>query len=211
MARVRATDFFKEEERERIEAAVRDAETRTSGEIVPMIVDESYDYPRTEILAAGLFSLATAVSLSWAFGDSSVWVFLPLFLIGFLPFRWLLGGLPDLKRRLIHPDEITAEVEEKAMVSFLDRGLHRTVEGTGVLILLSLFEHRVFILAGRGIDQKVPAGTWDHLVEMITDGIHQGRACDALCAAVTQCGDLLAEQFPPRADDTDELPNLIIE
>lgn len=210
MGRLTAETFFTAEEQARIEAAVRTVEARTSGEIVPMVVSESYDYPRAEILGAGLLALALAMSLSWAFGGSSIWVFLPIFLVAYLPFKMLLRNSPGLKRRLIHPDEMAAEVEEQAMVSFLERGLHRTVDGTGVLILISLFEHRVFVLAGRGIDQVVPAETWESIVQTVTAGIRDGRACEALCAAIASCGDLLARDFPPRADNTDELPNLIL-
>jgi len=210
MAKIEAKTFFTAEEQARIEAAVTAVELRTSGEIVPMVVSESYDYPRAEILGAGLLALATGMTVAWAFGHESIWVFLPVFLAGYLPFKALLRNCPGLKRRLIHPDEMTAEVAEKAMVSFLDRGLHRTVDGTGVLILLSLFERRVFVLAGRGIDQTVPAGTWDGIVQTVTAGIREGHACDALCAAIATCGELLVHDFPRRDDDTDELPNLIL-
>ena len=206
-----AKDFFTTTEKERIEAAVQQAEKRTSGEIVPMVVDESYDYPRAEILGAGLFSLASAVSLSWAFFDESLWHFLWLFALGYFPFKQLIRSLPALRRRLIHPLEISTEVEEKAVVSFLEHGLHHTRDETGVLILISLFERRVHVLADRGINDVVPANTWDGIVQTITDGIHRRDTCNALCAAIDTCGQLLEEHFPVKADDTDELPNLIIE
>jgi putative membrane protein len=207
----RAAEFFSAEETVRIEAAVREAEGRTSGEIVPMLVDESFDYPRAEILGGGLFALAAAVSLSWAFGGSSVWVFLPLFLLLYFPFKLLIRAVPALKRRLIPPAEITAEVEEKALVSFLEQGLHRTREETGILILISLFEHRVQILADRGISSVVAQQEWDDIVAHITAGIHAGRTAEALCEAIRRCGDLLQSRFPARHDNTDELPNLILQ
>jgi putative membrane protein len=205
-----AKDFFTAEEKQRIESAVQHAERRTSGEIVPMVVDESYNYPRAEILGAGLFSLAAAVSLSWAFFGESLWHFLWLFALGYLPFKILIRSIPSLRRRLIHPVEISEEVEEKAVVSFLEHGLHRTRDETGILILISLFERRVHVLADRGINTVVPADTWDGIVQTITDGIHRGETCNALCAAIDSCGQLLEEYFPVKADDTDELPNLII-
>jgi len=206
-----AKDFFTEEERARIESAVQQAEKFTSGEIVPMVVDDSYDYPRAEILGGGLFSLATAVSLSWAFFDESLWHFLWLFALGYFPFKCLIRNLPSLRRRLIHSDEIDEEVAEKAGLSFLERGLHHTRDETGILILISLFEHRVHVLADRGINDVVPANHWDGIVQTITDGILRGETCDALCAAIESCGRILAEKFPVKEDDTDELPNLIIE
>jgi putative membrane protein len=210
MPRLTAQTIFSDAEKERIEAAVRDAESRTIGEIVPLVVDESYDYPQAEIVGAGFFSLATATTLSWAFAGSSLWVFLALFLLLFFPFRCLLRRLPELKRRLIHPGEIAAEVEEKALVSFIEQGLHHTRDKTGILILVSLFEHRVFVLADRGINKQVPKETWDEIVHIVTEGIHSGRTSDALCAAITRCGELLEVHFPKKTDDTDELPNLIL-
>jgi putative membrane protein len=210
MPKATTKTFFTEEEKKRIETAVREAEKRTSGEIVPMVVDQSYDYPRAEILGAGLFSLAASVTLSWAFGDSSVWIFLPLFAFFYFPFKLLIRGFPSLKRRLIHPAEITAEVKEKALVSFLEEGLHHTRDKTGILILISLFERRVYVLADKGINKAAPPHTWEEIVNMITDGIQQERTCEALCTAIGRCGELLEERFPIKKGDTDELPNIIL-
>ncbi len=206
-----AKELFTEEEKQRIEATVQQVERRTRGEIVPLVVDESYDYPRAEILGAGLFSLASSVTLSWAFLGESLWHFLWLFALCYWPFKFLVRSFPALRRRLIHPEEIRTEVEEKAVVSFLEHGLHHTRDETGVLILISLFEHRVHVLADRGINDVVPAETWDGIVHTITDGIRRGDICNALCAAIERCGQILEEHFPVKADDTDELPNLIIE
>jgi putative membrane protein len=211
MARLAAESFFTNEEKDRIEAAVREVEKRTSGEVVPMVVSESYDYPRSEIIGAGCSALALAVTLSWAFGNSSVWGFLPIFLLAYLPFKVIIRQVPSLKKLLISQKEIAEEVEERALVAFIENGLHQTREGTGILILLSLFEHRVYVLADHGINHAAPQETWDKVVQMVTDGIHQQRACDALCEAIAFCGDLLAKDFPPRHDDTDELPNMIVD
>ena len=211
MPKVQAQNFFTRDEQSRIEAAVREAESRTSGEIVPLVVDASYHYPRAEIVGGGVFALALGVLLAWAFGHSSVWVFLPIFLVSYLPCRWLIRALPGLKRQLIHPVEIAAEVEEKALIAFLEHGLHQTRDATGVLILISLFEHRVRVLADSGISAVVPQQTWDEIVATITAGIRAGKTCDALCTAIGRCGDLLQERFPRQTDDRDELPNLILQ
>ena len=205
-----AKNLFSAEEKLRIEAAVKQAESLTSGEIVPMVIDESYDYPRAEILGAGLFSLAAATSLSWAFLGESLWHFLWLFALCYFPVKLLIRSLPALKRRLIHPDEISAEVKEQAIIAFLENGLPHTRDETGILILLSLFERRVYVLADRGINEVVPTDTWDEIVNTITSGIHRDEACTALCSAIENCGKLLEINFPVKSDDTNELPNLII-
>jgi len=205
----KASSFFTSEERQRIEAAVQSAEKRTRGEIVPLVVDAAYSYPRAEIHGGGLLALAVAANLSWWLTGGSLWVFLALFLALYWPCRLLLRFSPPLLRLLINPVEIDSEVAECAKVSFLDHNLHRTREGTGILILICLFEHRVQVLADHGIHHAVPPESWQKVAELVTTGIKQGRTCDKLCEAVALCGDLLATNFPPRADDTDELPNLI--
>lgn len=206
-----ASEFFSKEEQQEIEAAVKAAETRTSGEIVPMVVDASYEYPRAELIGGGTLALATGLLASWAVGGESIWWFLPVFIVSFFVFQQLIRNLPDLKRKLIHPGEFDVEVREKALVSFVEQGLHETRDKTGVLILISLFERRVQVLADSGINAKVPENTWDEIVEMIVSGLKSNDACGAVCKAVTRCGELLQEHFPIKDDDTNELPNLIIE
>ena len=208
---VSASEFFSAKEQQKIEAAVKTAEMKTSGEIVPMVIDSSYNYPRAELIGGGTLALATGLFVSWAFGGESIWWFLPVFIAGFFIFQQLIHNWPGLKRRLIHPDELTAEVEEKALVSFLERGLHETRDRTGILILISLFEHRGHVLADSGINEKVPEHTWDEIVEIIIQGLKTGTACEATCRAIKRCGDLLHE-YPPQEDNNiDELPNLIVE
>ena len=206
-----ADKFFNKEEQQRIEAAVRASEMKTSGEIVPMVVDSSYDYPRAELIGGGTLALAVGLMISWLFGGESIWWFLPVFIVGFFVFQQLIHHLPALKRKLIHPDELTEEVKEKALVSFIEQGLHETRDRTGILILISLFEHRVQVLADSGINEKVPEHTWEELVDIIITGLKSGDSCTATCQAIERCGELLQEHFPRKHDDTDELPNLIME
>ena len=206
-----AADFFTTEEKSRIESAVAAAEKKTSGEIVPMLVDASYSYHHAEVVGGGTLALACGLLASWAFGHESIWWFLAVSLPGFVLFQQLIHRLPGLKRRLIHANELTAEVREKALVSFLEQGLHETRDRTGILILISLFERRVQVLADSGINAKVQEKTWDEIVTTITTGLKSDDACNAVCRAIDRCGELLEQHFPIKADDTNELPNLIIE
>mgnify|MGYP001304269516 CR=1 FL=1 len=204
-----AKSLLSDDEKARIEAAVCAAEATTSGEIVPLIVDDAYTYPEAEIVAAGGFALALGVLLSWAFGGESLWIFLAIFLLSYLPLRLLIRALPPLKRTLIPPSVMAAEVEERALVAFVEHGIYRTRDATGILILISLFERRVYILADHGINAVVPPQSWDEIVAIIRDGLKRNETADALCTAIGRCGELLAADFPRRDDDRDELPNLI--
>ncbi len=212
-----AQDFLSDDERSRVNKAVEAAEKQTAGEIVVMIIAASYQYHLANVIGAAAFALPLALILTpftgaWLWiGGQNMWLFLGLLTVFFILFHQVIKRSPWLKRFFISQREIDAEVEEAAMTQFFDQGLYRTRDQTGVLVLISVFERRVWILADRGINAKVAHGQWDDIVNMITGGIRQKRSADAICAAVEKIGVLLKTHFPVKPDDTDELKNLIIE
>jgi putative membrane protein len=204
-------NFLTQDDRTRIEAAVRAAEMTTSGEIVPMIVSQSYDYPRAELMGALTMALIAAVPLTFGIFGDSMWGFLGTCALGFLGAGLLMKRYPALKRRFISSDEMDEEVNEAAVTSFYHQGLHRTRDMTGVLIFISIFEHKVTVLADKGINDVVDGGVWQEIVDIITAGIQAGRQGEAIAEAVSRCGAILSEHFPRKDDDSDELTNLIVE
>jgi putative membrane protein len=75
---------------------------------------------------------------------------------------------------------------------------------------VSLLEHEVEVLADKGINEKVPQGTWDEVVRILTAELKAGQACEGFCKAIEHCGAILAEHFPPNTDDKDELSNRLV-
>jgi putative membrane protein len=206
---MRADKFFTEEEKERIHQAVIAAEAKTSGEIVPMVVSSSARYTEVELLGviAGLFLGMIAEwfwSDPWGSDYFNLWPALGA-LAGFLVCR-----IPPVKRLLSSKSRIGEAVDRFALASFTEHGLHHTKDHTGILILVSLLEHQVEILADRGINEKVTPGTWDEITRILTAGLKSGAACDAFCKAIARCGEILAAHFPRSADDKDELPNRLV-
>lgn len=212
-----AAAFLNESDRQRVIAAVRAAEQTTSGEIVPLVVAASYHYPMADLLGALALALPAAligaplIGAHLWLGPDNLWMFIGLFAILYYPAQVLVKRWLGLKRIFISRRELDEEVEEGAITAFFRHGLYRTRDGTGVLVYVSVFERRAWILADQGINAKVPAGTWDQVVRDLIAGIRAGRQGEALGAAVTRVGAVLAEHFPVRADDRNELDNLIIE
>ena len=210
-------EFFSEADRAMIAAAVEASEKKTSGEIVPMVVSASYAYPMADAIGSvalalpGAFLLTPLVGGCFWMGTWNLWVFLGVFTLLLLAGQAIVRRSLMIKRFFIANREIDVEVEEAAITSFFKKGLYRTREETGVLIFISLFERRVWVLADRGINRKVAPGQWDEIVALIVQGIKQKRAPEAICAAVEKVGNLLADHFPAREDDRDELTNLIVD
>lgn len=206
----RAADFFTPEQQAEIITTVTNAEMTTCGEIVPMVVSSSDDYLQIDLLAGGGLALIVTLAADYLVAIHSTWLILLLLVIGTLILSQMVRRLHWLKRRLIHPRELDAAVHNKALISFMSEGLHQTPENNGVLILISLFEHRVQIVADSGINNKVAPDTWKKLVDSLTDGMKKGQAGETLCRTIAATATILAEHFPPEADNTNRLPNLIL-
>jgi len=201
----------------RIKACVEAAERRTRGEIVVLVAPASHHYPVAGVVAGAALAIPLAVVLTrligrfvWA-GPHDLWIFLGVVLPLFFLCRALLERFPRLKRLFVSQKEMDREVREAAAVQFFSKGLYRTREETGVLIYLSLFESKVWVLGDRGIDAVAPAGFWQEIVDQIVADIRKGRPAEAICKAVGRICELLEEKFPAVPGDTNELPDLIVE
>ena len=209
--------FFSEAEKEKIRRAVESAEVKTSGEIATMIVDHSDRYQEAEVmggvLVAGLVALMISVAAHYAAIlshiplDMTVWSFVPLVFILYFPARSLFIRFPHLKLPFINKFRLMHGVRERAIRAFYEKRLYRTREENGILVFISILERKVWVLGDRGVDRKISHDTWNALAREISAGIREGRACEALCAVIEKCGTILAEHFPKKNDDINELPD----
>jgi putative membrane protein len=115
-----------------------------------------------------------------------------------------------LKRSLIGAGRIEAAVRQGAVQAFHEKGLYRTRKNTGVLFFISLLEHKVWVLADKGIYEKIDQETLNRFAQAVSQGIREGRACDALCQAIKDAGEILAKHFPLTPGDTNELPDRVM-
>lgn len=207
---MRVEKFFTAEEQERIQQAVTAAEKKTSGEIVPMIVSASGRYAEVELsgLVIGLV-LGTLAAFVWHDPWGSVQTYLLWPAVGAV-LGLVICSIPSFKCRLISKHRIADAVHGRSLAAFTAHGLHYTKAHTGILIFASLLEHRVIVVADRGIHEKVEDGTWDEIVKTITESLKSGDGCDGFCKAIDRCGEILAQHFPRSADDRDELPNKLV-
>ncbi len=202
---LKAERFFTPEERKRIRETTQGIESRTAGEVAVMVVESSDHYFEAEvtggILLASLVSLAATV----IFFRSSLWFYIPLSFLAFFPARLLFRKIPPLKSVFLGVHRKEHAVRLRAIRAFYEKGLHRTGKNTGVLFLISLLERKVRVLADSGIHEKIGQETLNKFARHVSLGIRDRRACDALCEAISEAGELLAKHFPATRDDTNEL------
>ena len=197
-------------DRKRIEGAIKKAEATTSGEIVFTATDASANYDHATLQGALIgMAIVTAAFLMLPISHTTT----HLLWVEFLSFAIFYTILPRLswRRWIISKREMEARVHEAAFMQFYSSGLYRTRESNGVEIYLSLFERRVVVIGDRGIHEKMGDQHWQHVRDLIIQGMKNGDVCGGICAAIEACGQALAQHFPHRADDTNELPDRVID
>jgi putative membrane protein len=118
---------------------------------------------------------------------------------------WWLSGVAAVTRRLVSSQAQRAAVLARAEQSFLEQGVTETRDRSGVLLFLSEAERRVELLADRGIHERVGTEDWQMLVNDVVKAIREGRPGAGIAGAVDAIGARLAQHFPPRSDDVNEL------
>ncbi|WP_338446356.1 hypothetical protein V5F89_00740 [Pelagerythrobacter marensis] len=209
--------------------AVAAAELETSGEIVTVIGDRSDDYNDIALLwaVAAAFTAMSAVALlpevflagiDWLMGGwTHEWtpgeLFGILTAVGLLTFAgaWALQLWQPLKFALVPGPVKSARVHAKAVKLFKVGAERRTHGRTGVLIYLSMREHRAEIVADQPIAEKVPAEVWGEAMADMLAEIRKGCVAEGMAAGVRDVGTVLAGHFPRAEDDRNELPDRLIE
>ena len=212
MSRATLEGLFSDADQEAIRQHVAAAETRTAGEVVPYVVAISGSYAGAPWRGAALGAVLTAVAAAMLHTLEGFWGGSP-WLWGVLPTAAgaVLGLLactlfPGPRRWCIPGEQIEEQVELRAAAAFVEAEVFDTRDRTGVLLFISLFEHRVLVMADSGIHARVSQHAWDHIATDLAAGIKAGRLTPALLEAIEAVGGLLEEKgVERRADDVNEL------
>jgi putative membrane protein len=221
--------YFTEADHDRITAAVAAAERESDGEIVTIVAQNSDAYHDAGLHWA-IGAVFLALSLVAAFPhffrtllarlvgewDHAIedWAFLTLLLglliLKFLVVRYALSWMP-LRMALTPRSTKARRVRRRAIALFRAVAQGRTRGRTGVMLYLSLDEHRAEIVADAAINDKVDAAVWGDAMAALIAGVKADRAAQGMADAVAQVGVILAAHFPRSDDDINELPDRLIE
>ena len=207
---MKAETFFSTAEKERIAKAVEEVERNTAGEVAVMVVDQSEEYPEARILAGTVGGLLIALAITDVFLADNLWYFVPLFFVLSVLGCRLAGCLPPFIRIFTPGSRLEEQVRKRALIAFYEKGLYDTRDDTGVLFFISLLEHKVWVMADKGIYEKISQETLQEYASDIALGIKTGRAAENLCREIGRVGEILAEHFPVKPDDTNELSDEVI-
>jgi len=203
---------FTEADLGRIKAAVRQAEEKISGEIVPVFVERSGYYSianyRGALLTAAIIFVVIIVLDRYAPAPE---VYDPMLILFWVVLGGLVGAIAThtvipLKRFLLGQAHMDQGTRKRAENAFLVEEVFNTRHRTGIMIFVSFFEREVIVMADRGISKVVDQKEWDKMVRNIIEKIRMGKVTDGIEAAILRCGEILLEKgFVKTPDDINEL------
>lgn len=227
---LRKISHVSEADHQLVTAAVAAAEEHTSGEIVTIVTDLSDDYEDIALIWATIvaFVALSVVAFMPDFyrelaydllggGWDRDWVaseYLALLFL-FLGAKWL-GTWLILKwmplRLALTPMHIKQRrVRARAIDLFRVGTESKTAGRTGVLLYLSMREHRAEIVADGSISEKIAPEIWGDAMLALIRHVRAGRPGEGMAEAVRQMGIVLAEHFPKGSENPNELPDRLIE
>lgn len=204
---------------ERIQEAVGRAEEQTAGEIVPVVVPRSDDYEDVVWRGAGaailLTLLAVLLTLRFYDGWGLGWLFAPWGVALSVLTAGTVGALLaryvyPLQRLLAGSERLDETVHRRALQAFVEEEVFDTRDRTGILLFVSLREHRIEVLGDAGINQHVEPDDWAEVVARIRRGIKNDNLTEGLVEAIEMCGRLLERKgVDIRPDDENELTDTV--
>jgi len=199
------TDFVSEDDRKKIEQSIRMAEVETQAEIVPMIVKSSGHYPHVWVL---LFLITT--TLLFLFEIQFGFLQSLLFAVLLLPLSLFSSRSPRVIRWLTHDIVMTENAERRAEIEFHRLNMTGTAQRTGVLIFVSVLEHKAIVLSDKTISDRLPPTIWDELLRDLLSGLRRGDPGGGFQKAIEHAAQVLKTPFPSQAKNPNELCDRLV-
>jgi len=226
----RASEHFLQQDHQRITDAVKQAESKTCAEFMPVVATSSGRYDRPEDMV-GLWLGGAAVLAAWAWvpagpSEAGDWSGAPVWLqptamalalvAGFFVGAVIADRIAWLRRLFTPAQQMADAVDAASRGVFFDQRVHHTEGATGVLIYVSLFERRAAVIAdAQVIDALRQEGETDDsvlgaLCGQVTERLKSGDLSTALAATITDIAQRIQSALPRSDQDVNELPDALI-
>lgn len=202
---------FSAADKARITEAIHAAEQATSGEFVAVVARQSDHYLFLPLLWAAL--LALLVPGAFLLGGSRL-AYIHLYqiqLATFVVLALLFLFLPPLHLALVPRAVKHHRASLLAKAQFYLQGVHLTHEHSGVLFFVSLAERYVEIVADQDIHEKIGEARWRTIIETFIEHVRRGEITEGFIAAIAACGASMAEHYPAKPGQSNELSDGLIE
>jgi putative membrane protein len=200
-----ARSFFEDEARERVQAAVATVELATAAEIVVTVRRASGSYRHVDFLVGFLVSWVVLWALLFLPQAFPIESFPIDVIVGFGAGVLLSSATPALRRALCGRASLQQAAVQAAKAAFVDLGVSKTRDRTGILVYLSIFERELVLVPDVGVDVEAMGEDWTRAEGMLRTSLAEGPNLDRFVAQLEALAPTLGRHLPRRADDVNEL------
>jgi putative membrane protein len=218
-----------ESDHARVSSAIAAAEGTSAGEILAVVTDTSDRYHDVALHWSLLVLIAVlAWAAAWPASLEYWWdrlvggwhtqpslrqllTFLMILAVAKFTAVLLILRYMPLRLWLTPGNTKTRRVRRRALTVFKAAAERRTAGRTGILIYLSMGEHRAEIIGDEAITSVTTAETWGEAMTALLGHVREGRVADGMVAAIERIGVVLSEHFPRSGEDKNEIPDKLIE
>jgi len=201
--------FLDDEARRAFEQAIVAIERDSAIEVVVAVRRKSARYLHANLIVGALVAfvgLAAMLFSTYLFSLTAILV--DPFVVG-LAAGALVELLPPVKRLLTPRAVRDRSVHRAARATFVERGVHNTIDRSGLLVYISWLEQEVALVPDSGL---VTAFTPDAIAaaEAELDAVMPSGGA-AVARALEQLAARMAKAMPRRPDDRNELPDALVD
>ncbi|WP_413293188.1 TPM domain-containing protein [Bdellovibrio sp. HCB185ZH] len=205
--------YLSAKEIEQISQTVHRVEENTDGEIVPVIVKSSSSVGHVPMTLTLLLLLVLVIAelpfadLLWV----TPWVYIwPFLVVAIYYISFALAKMPFIQKVFVPERDEVDQVHQRAHLEFYLNKIHRTNQGTGILIFVSVMERKAVILADEGINGKLPPETWNQVLAKFGEQLNKGNWAAGFNEAIEACGKHLHHHFPHTDGGHNQLKNHLV-
>jgi putative membrane protein len=206
--------FLDQRESAALERAIADLEAKTGVQLVTAVIGKADSYVELPwkafalgtALAGLVLVVADTLSPRWS-GAENALIFAVAMLGAGAVSALLAVVAPPYARLFLRASRRDLEVRHYAQAFFLRRELFATRGRTGTLLLVSLFERKVEILADVGLHARFDAADWRTVIDAMTPLLRERRCFGALEQGVARIEALLLAKGMTATRGGNELPD----
>jgi putative membrane protein len=201
--------FLDDEARRAFEQAIATIERESAIEVVVAVRRKSARYLHANLIVGVLVAFGGLAAMLFADYPFSLFAILvDPFLVGLAA-----GGLVELLpavKRLLTPFRFRDRIVHRAArATFVERGVHNTIDRSGLLVYISWLEQEVALVPDSGLVAAFTPEAIAKAEAVLDAAMPSGGA--AVARALEELASRMAAAMPRRADDRNELPDALVD
>ncbi len=201
------SNYFNDEIRGKIARLISQIESQSHVELVVSIKSRVHGYAEYPFFVGTVLAFIALTYFRFSTDFYADWMVYTGTVFSFILGAIMVGGIPVLHRLMVGQNRLRKFTEIMARASFQKGGIHHTVDKTGVLIFVAVWEKQIMILPDRGVESAIPPGEWEQIQQNFQEVFQSSNPASAFIAKLEGMSVVFSRYIPQVDSDINELPD----